>query len=126
MSTPNSNETNSSSVSESRPNNSGGQSLFTWAANRSTSNGPQKIRVTILCARSLVKRDLFRLPDPFVKVNTAKTFDIFSHVNNKKNANSFRFMSTGQANLTPQKHAKTHLIPSGMCITICLLGPTTL
>merc|ERR1712223_2102591 len=31
--------------------------------------GSQKIRVTILCARSLVKRDLFRLPDPFVKVH---------------------------------------------------------
>jgi E3 ubiquitin ligase SMURF1/2 len=29
----------------------------------------QKIRVTILCARSLAKRDLFRLPDPFVRVN---------------------------------------------------------
>ena len=46
-----------------------GQSLFSWAANRSSSSGPQKIRVTILCARSLVKRDLFRLPDPFVKVS---------------------------------------------------------
>jgi hypothetical protein len=29
----------------------------------------QKIRVTVLCARSLAKRDLFRLPDPFVRVN---------------------------------------------------------
>ena len=28
-----------------------------------------QIRVTILCARSLAKRDLFRLPDPFVKVS---------------------------------------------------------
>ena len=46
-----------------------GQSLFSWAANRSSNSGPQKIRVTILCARSLVKRDLFRLPDPFVKVS---------------------------------------------------------
>ena len=27
-----------------------------------------QIRVTILCARSLAKRDLFRLPDPFVKI----------------------------------------------------------
>jgi len=27
-----------------------------------------KIRVTILCARNLAKRDLFRLPDPFVRV----------------------------------------------------------
>ena len=29
----------------------------------------QKIRVTVLCARSLAKRDLFRLPDPFVRVH---------------------------------------------------------
>jgi len=28
-----------------------------------------KIRVTILCAKNLVKRDLFSLPDPFVRVN---------------------------------------------------------
>ena len=27
-----------------------------------------KIRVTVLCARNLAKRDLFRLPDPFVRV----------------------------------------------------------
>ena len=64
-------EGNSSSTSDSAPadlRQPSGQSLFSWAANRSSSNGPQKIRVTILCARSLVKRDLFRLPDPFVKV----------------------------------------------------------
>lgn len=27
-----------------------------------------KIRLTVLCARSLAKRDLFRLPDPFVRI----------------------------------------------------------
>lgn len=59
------------STPESRQN-SAGQSLFSWAANRSSGNGPQKIRVTVLCARSLVKRDLFRLPDPFVKVNLSR------------------------------------------------------
>ncbi|XP_049826572.1 E3 ubiquitin-protein ligase SMURF2 [Aethina tumida] len=31
-------------------------------------NGAQKIRLTILCARNLVRKDLFRLPDPFAKV----------------------------------------------------------
>ncbi len=31
-------------------------------------SGALKIRVTILCARNLAKRDLFRLPDPFVRV----------------------------------------------------------
>ena len=39
------------------------------------SNGliKQKIRVTILCARSLAKRDLFRLPDPFVRICVEST-----------------------------------------------------
>ena len=55
-----------SSLNESRP--SSHQNLFSWSTNRTTSMGSQKIRITILCARSLVKRDLFRLPDPFVKV----------------------------------------------------------
>lgn len=31
-------------------------------------SGALKIRVTILCARNLAKRDLFRLPDPYVRV----------------------------------------------------------
>lgn len=62
-----------SSLNESRP--SSHQNLFSWSTNRTTSMGSQKIRITILCARSLVKRDLFRLPDPFVKVCW-----IFDHV----------------------------------------------
>ncbi|KAK9887769.1 hypothetical protein WA026_000084 [Henosepilachna vigintioctopunctata] len=32
-------------------------------------NGTQKIRLTILCARNLVRKDLFRYPDPFAKVS---------------------------------------------------------
>ncbi|GJQ81715.1 hypothetical protein Trydic_g9156 [Trypoxylus dichotomus] len=32
-------------------------------------NGAQKIRLTILCAKNLVRKDLFRLPDPFVKIS---------------------------------------------------------
>eukprot|EP00095_Tigriopus_kingsejongensis_P011506 maker-scaffold56_size446035-snap-gene-3.36 protein:Tk11506 transcript:maker-scaffold56_size446035-snap-gene-3.36-mRNA-1 annotation:"e3 ubiquitin-protein ligase smurf1 isoform x1" len=35
----------------------------------SSSVGVPKIRVTILCACNLAKRDLFRLPDPFVKLS---------------------------------------------------------
>ncbi|CAD6221311.1 GSCOCG00005141001-RA-CDS [Cotesia congregata] len=31
-------------------------------------NGATKIRLTILCARNLARKDLFRLPDPFAKV----------------------------------------------------------
>ncbi|XP_050080068.1 E3 ubiquitin-protein ligase Smurf1 [Anopheles maculipalpis] len=31
-------------------------------------NGTQKIRITILCARNLARKDLFRLPDPFAKI----------------------------------------------------------
>ncbi|XP_055592000.1 E3 ubiquitin-protein ligase SMURF2 [Uranotaenia lowii] len=36
-------------------------------------NGTQKIRLTILCARSLLRRDLFRLPDPFAKIRVDGT-----------------------------------------------------
>ncbi|CAH1112298.1 unnamed protein product [Psylliodes chrysocephalus] len=32
-------------------------------------NSAQKIRLTILCARNLVRKDLFRLPDPFAKIS---------------------------------------------------------
>ncbi|KAL3273220.1 hypothetical protein HHI36_014674 [Cryptolaemus montrouzieri] len=32
-------------------------------------NGAQKIRLTILCARNLVRKDLFRYPDPFAKIS---------------------------------------------------------
>ncbi|XP_050308528.1 E3 ubiquitin-protein ligase SMURF2 [Anthonomus grandis grandis] len=32
-------------------------------------NGAQKIRLTILCARNLVRKELFRLPDPFAKIS---------------------------------------------------------
>jgi len=32
-------------------------------------NSAVKIRVTVLCARNLAKRDIFRLPDPFVRVS---------------------------------------------------------
>ncbi|XP_048507948.1 E3 ubiquitin-protein ligase SMURF2 [Athalia rosae] len=31
-------------------------------------NGAVKIRLTILCARNLARKDLFRLPDPFAKI----------------------------------------------------------
>ncbi|CAB3385797.1 Hypothetical predicted protein [Cloeon dipterum] len=32
-------------------------------------NGTTKIRVTLMCARSLARQDLFRLPDPFAKIS---------------------------------------------------------
>ncbi|XP_046660862.1 E3 ubiquitin-protein ligase SMURF2 isoform X2 [Homalodisca vitripennis] len=32
-------------------------------------NGMMKIRLTILCARNLARKDLFRLPDPFAKIS---------------------------------------------------------
>ncbi|TKS68906.1 E3 ubiquitin-protein ligase SMURF2 [Collichthys lucidus] len=31
-------------------------------------NGPVKLRLTVLCAKNLAKKDFFRLPDPFAKV----------------------------------------------------------
>uniref|UniRef100_A0A8D8YJU2 E3 ubiquitin-protein ligase SMURF1 n=1 Tax=Cacopsylla melanoneura TaxID=428564 RepID=A0A8D8YJU2_9HEMI len=32
-------------------------------------NGAMKIRLTVLCARNLARKDLFRLPDPFAKIS---------------------------------------------------------
>ncbi|XP_041362701.1 E3 ubiquitin-protein ligase SMURF2-like [Gigantopelta aegis] len=32
-------------------------------------NGPMKIRLTVLCAKNLGKKDFFRLPDPFAKIS---------------------------------------------------------
>lgn len=36
-------------------------------------SGTQKIRITILCARNLARKDLFRLPDPFAKIRVEGT-----------------------------------------------------
>lgn len=32
-------------------------------------SGPIKIRLTVLCAKNIAKKDFFRLPDPFVKIS---------------------------------------------------------
>uniref|UniRef100_A0A1I8Q8E3 E3 ubiquitin-protein ligase SMURF1 n=1 Tax=Stomoxys calcitrans TaxID=35570 RepID=A0A1I8Q8E3_STOCA len=41
-------------------------------------NGAHKIRITILCARNLVRKDLFRHPDPFAKVQVDGTGQVYS------------------------------------------------
>lgn len=38
----------------------------------------QKFRITILCARNLARKDLFRLPDPFVKITVDGTGQVHS------------------------------------------------
>ncbi|XP_050684420.1 E3 ubiquitin-protein ligase SMURF1 [Leptidea sinapis] len=40
--------------------------------------GAQKVRLTILCARNLVRRDLFRLPDPFAKISVDGSGQVYS------------------------------------------------
>lgn len=40
--------------------------------------GAQKIRLTILCARNLARRDLFRLPDPFAKIAVDGSGQVYS------------------------------------------------
>ncbi|XP_054165031.1 E3 ubiquitin-protein ligase SMURF2-like [Oppia nitens] len=40
----------------------------TQTHSRDRRNGSMKIRLTILCAKNLVKRDFFSLPDPFCKI----------------------------------------------------------
>ncbi|XP_034939628.1 E3 ubiquitin-protein ligase SMURF1 [Chelonus insularis] len=41
-------------------------------------NGATKIRLTILCARNLARKDLFRLPDPFAKITVDGSGQCFS------------------------------------------------
>uniref|UniRef100_A0A0K8U308 E3 ubiquitin-protein ligase SMURF1 n=3 Tax=Bactrocera latifrons TaxID=174628 RepID=A0A0K8U308_BACLA len=41
-------------------------------------NGAHKVRITILCARNLARKDLFRLPDPFAKVQVDGTAQIYT------------------------------------------------
>ncbi|XP_028026988.1 E3 ubiquitin-protein ligase SMURF2 [Bombyx mandarina] len=40
--------------------------------------GAQKIRLTIICARNLVRKDLFRLPDPFAKISVDGSGQVYS------------------------------------------------
>lgn len=41
-------------------------------------NGAHKVRITILCARNLVRKDLFRPPDPFAKVSVDGTGQVYT------------------------------------------------
>uniref|UniRef100_U5EYM0 E3 ubiquitin-protein ligase SMURF1 n=1 Tax=Corethrella appendiculata TaxID=1370023 RepID=U5EYM0_9DIPT len=41
-------------------------------------NGCQKIRITILCARNLARKDIFRLPDTFAKISVDGTAQVYS------------------------------------------------
>ncbi|XP_054739054.1 E3 ubiquitin-protein ligase Smurf1 [Anastrepha obliqua] len=41
-------------------------------------NGAHKVRITILCARNLARKDLFRLPDPFAKVQVDGTAQVYT------------------------------------------------
>ncbi|XP_036332878.1 E3 ubiquitin-protein ligase Smurf1 [Rhagoletis pomonella] len=41
-------------------------------------NGAHKVRITILCARNLARKDLFRLPDPFAKVQVDGTTQVYT------------------------------------------------
>ncbi|KAH8413862.1 hypothetical protein KR222_010508 [Zaprionus bogoriensis] len=41
-------------------------------------NGTHKVRITLLCARNLARKDLFRLPDPFAKVQVDGTGQVYS------------------------------------------------
>ncbi|XP_055380925.1 E3 ubiquitin-protein ligase Smurf1 [Condylostylus longicornis] len=41
-------------------------------------NGSHKIRINVLCARNLVRKDLFRLPDPFAKISVDGTGQVYT------------------------------------------------
>ncbi|XP_011184621.2 E3 ubiquitin-protein ligase Smurf1 isoform X1 [Zeugodacus cucurbitae] len=78
-------------------------------------NGALKVRITILCARNLARKDLFRLPDPCAKVlvdGTAQTYttDVSkSTLDPKWNAHYDLFIGSNDAvTITVWNHRKIH------------------
>ncbi|XP_065558110.1 E3 ubiquitin-protein ligase SMURF2-like [Artemia franciscana] len=65
------------------------------------SNGGVKLRLTILCAKNLAKKDLFRLPDPFARVSvdgsgqTYSTHSVKSTLDPKWNQHFDLFIGKG-------------------------------
>ncbi|XP_032589924.1 E3 ubiquitin-protein ligase Smurf1 [Drosophila grimshawi] len=66
-------------------------------------NGQHKIRITLLCARNLARKDLFRLPDPFARVQvdgTGQTYNTEiskSSLDPKWNAHYDLFLGRGDS-----------------------------
>ncbi|XP_030388447.1 E3 ubiquitin-protein ligase Smurf1 [Scaptodrosophila lebanonensis] len=78
-------------------------------------NGTQKVRITILCARNLARKDLFRLPDPFAKVHVDGTGQVYStdisksSLDPKWNAHYDLFLGRGDAiTITVWNQRKIH------------------
>ncbi|XP_037944611.1 E3 ubiquitin-protein ligase Smurf1 isoform X2 [Teleopsis dalmanni] len=78
-------------------------------------NGAHKVRITILCARNLARKDLFRLPDPFAKVQVDGTAQVYStdisksSLDPKWNAHYDLFLSRGDAiTITVWNQRKIH------------------
>ncbi|XP_062127814.1 E3 ubiquitin-protein ligase Smurf1 [Drosophila sulfurigaster albostrigata] len=69
-------------------------------------NGTHKVRITLLCARNLARKDLFRLPDPFAKVQVDGTGQVYS-------------TEISKSSLDPKWNAHYDLfLGRGDCITI--------
>ncbi|XP_068144787.1 LOW QUALITY PROTEIN: E3 ubiquitin-protein ligase Smurf1 [Drosophila tropicalis] len=78
-------------------------------------NGTHKVRITILCARNLARKDLFRLPDPFAKVQVDGTGQVYSteisksSLDPKWNAHYDLFLGRGDAiTITVWNQRKIH------------------
>ncbi|KAH8358197.1 hypothetical protein KR084_007602 [Drosophila pseudotakahashii] len=78
-------------------------------------NGTHKVRITILCARNLARKDLFRLPDPFAKVQVDGTGQVYSteisksSLDPKWNAHYDLFLGIGDAiTITVWNQRKIH------------------
>ncbi|KAH8402223.1 hypothetical protein KR009_010494 [Drosophila setifemur] len=78
-------------------------------------NGTHKVRITILCARNLARKDLFRLPDPFAKVQVDGTGQTYSteisksSLDPKWNAHYDLFLGIGDAiTITVWNQRKIH------------------
>ncbi|EDV37005.1 uncharacterized protein Dana_GF11657 [Drosophila ananassae] len=78
-------------------------------------NGTHKVRITILCARNLARKDLFRMPDPFAKVQVDGTGQVYttdiskSSLDPKWNAHYDLFLGIGDAiTITVWNQRKIH------------------
>ncbi|XP_033151006.1 E3 ubiquitin-protein ligase Smurf1 [Drosophila busckii] len=78
-------------------------------------NGTHKVRITLLCARNLARKDIFRQPDPFAKVQVDGTAQVHSTeiskstLDPKWNAHYDLFLGRGDAiTITVWNQRKIH------------------
>ncbi|XP_075230861.1 SMAD specific E3 ubiquitin protein ligase isoform X2 [Lycorma delicatula] len=96
-------------------------------------NGTMKIRLTILCARNLARKELFRLPDPFAKVSVDGSGQCHSTdtckatLDPKWNQHYDLYIGKGDGiTITVWNHKKIHKQQGGGFLGCVRIMPTTI